>query len=168
MKYKVTKKQNNSRMCLVCGLENSFGMKASFYELENGELAALFNAREEHQSYPERMHGGMIGAILDEVICRAIMITEPDVWGITVELAIKYRKPTPLNQPLKAVGRVTQNFRKIFEGTAEVMLNDGTVLATASGKYLKTPIAKIADTFHPERDWQLVPTENDPDEISLS
>jgi uncharacterized protein (TIGR00369 family) len=167
MEYKVTKKQYNSKMCLVCGLQNQFGMKASFYELENGEVVALFNAPEEHQSYPERLHGGITGAILDETICRAIMITEPTTWGVTVELNIKYLKPAPLNEPLKAVARITKNSRKIFEGSGEVLLNDGTVVATATGKYLKQPMAKITDTDESEPDWQVVLTENDPDKISF-
>ncbi|HYH03508.1 MAG TPA: PaaI family thioesterase [Bacillota bacterium] len=165
--YKITKKQYNSKMCLVCGLENKFGIQAAFYELENGELAALFTPREEHQSYPERLHGGITGAILDEVICRAIMITEPDSWGVTVELNIKYLKPAPLNQPLKAVGRVTRNSRKIFEGEGEVYTEDGTVIATATGKYLKQSLAKITAFDFVHNDWQVVLTENEPAVIDL-
>ena len=52
MKRKVTAKQQNSRMCFVCGLKNPSGLRASFYELENGDLMAVFTARDEHQSYP--------------------------------------------------------------------------------------------------------------------
>lgn len=167
MGYKVTKKQYNSNMCLVCGLENDFGMKASFYELENGELAALFQSPEEHQSYPGRTHGGITGAILDETICRAIMITEPETWGITVELNLKYLTPVPLNQPLKAIGRVTKNSRKIFEGTAEVLLSGGEVAVTAYGKYLKMPINKITGLDETAKDWKITLTEDDPDEITI-
>jgi len=50
MKYQVKKKQQNCRKCLVCGLKNEFGLKASFYELENNELVAIFKPLEEHQS----------------------------------------------------------------------------------------------------------------------
>ena len=35
MKYKVVKKQNGSKRCIVCGVDNELGLKASFYELEN-------------------------------------------------------------------------------------------------------------------------------------
>ena len=42
MKHKVVNKQQNSKKCIVCGLDNDLGLKASFYELENGELVALF------------------------------------------------------------------------------------------------------------------------------
>ncbi|HEY8464076.1 MAG TPA: PaaI family thioesterase [Bacillota bacterium] len=167
MKYKVTKKQYNSQMCLICGLENRLGMKASFYEVETGEVVALFTPREEHQSYPGRLHGGMISALLDETIERAIMVTEPDIWGVTVELTLKYRKPVPLNQPLKAIGRVTKNSRKIFEGTAEIVLDDGTVAATASGKFFKMPLSEITDAAAVAQQWQITLDEAEPETITL-
>ena len=92
MEHKVKKKQQNSKTCLVCGLKNEFGLKASFYELENDELVAVFRPLDEHQSYPGRMHGGIAGAILDETIGRAIMIRDENLFGVTVELNLKYIK----------------------------------------------------------------------------
>ena len=35
MKHSVTGKQANSKMCLVCGLKNPFGLHTSFFELDN-------------------------------------------------------------------------------------------------------------------------------------
>jgi acyl-coenzyme A thioesterase PaaI-like protein len=66
MKYQVTRKQPNSKMCLVCGLQNQFGLKTEYYELENDELLGIFTPVDEHQSYPGRLHGGISAAILDE------------------------------------------------------------------------------------------------------
>lgn len=136
MKYKVTKKQNNGKLCIVCGLENKFGLKTDFYELENGELAGLCNPKEEHQSYPGRLHGGISAALLDETIGRAISIIEPEIWGVTIELSMKYRKSVPLDKPLKAVGRITKNTRRVFEGTGEIILENGDVAVTATGIYI--------------------------------
>jgi hypothetical protein len=52
MRHKITKKQYNSKLCFVCGLRNGSGLKASFYETEQGELIAIFTPGVEHQSYP--------------------------------------------------------------------------------------------------------------------
>ena len=49
MRQRVTGKQENSRMCLVCGLKNPFGLMTAFYELGNDELLAIFRASDEHQ-----------------------------------------------------------------------------------------------------------------------
>ena len=168
MKYKVINKQQNSRMCLVCGLLNGLGLKAGFYELENGELVALFTPMEEHQSYPERMHGGISSAILDETIGRAIMATEKDFWGVTIELHVKYLKPVPLNEQLRVVGRITKNSRRIFEGTGEIILSNGDVAVTAEGRYLKMALDKIADFDNEKELWQVTPMDDDPLEIALN
>ena len=58
MRYRVRAKQENSKMCLVCGLKNPFGLRTSFYELDNDEILAVFKPMEEYQSYPGRLHGG--------------------------------------------------------------------------------------------------------------
>lgn len=163
MKYKVLRKQENSRDCLVCGLENPYGLKASFYELENEELVAIFEPHNYLQSYPGRLHGGIAGAMLDETIGRAIMIQEPNLFGVTVELSLKYKKPVPLNVPLKVVGRITNVKSRTFEGSGEILLEDGEVAVTATGKYFKMAIDKISDMGTAEMDWEVFEEENDPE-----
>ena len=168
MLLKVNAKQPNSRMCLVCGLKNPFGLHTSFYELDNRELLAIFTPREEHQSYPGRLHGGIISTILDETIGRAIMIlSEGEVWGVTVELQVRFKKPVPLDEELRVIGRITKNSSRFFEGTGELLLQDGTVAAEGHGKYLKAPLEKIADFDAEAQEWSVVTLPGDPDEISL-
>lgn len=166
MKYKVTRKQNNSKMCILCGVENEFGMNARFYELENGELACIFNTKDCQQSYPGRTHGGMIGAVLDEVIGRALEIFEPEAFGVTVELSTKYKKPLPTDGTFLCLARITRNTRKIFEGTGEIYLEDGTVAAEAYGKYMKMPIDDISTVQFNDDIWFLL-EEDDPKEIDV-
>jgi uncharacterized protein (TIGR00369 family) len=145
--------QNVSRMCLVCGVENGAGLKGRFFVLENGELAGVFQAREEHQSYPGRLHGGIVSAILDETIGRAINVADTHTWGVTVEFTVKFRKPVPLDREVKAIGRITRDTSRIFEGTGEIVLEDGSVAAEAHGKYLKMPIEGIAAVEFSETEW---------------
>ncbi len=166
MRYKVTKKQYNSNMCFVCGLKNNSSLRASFYELENGEIVAIFKPLEEHQSYPERLHGGVAAAILDETIGRAINIKHSDVWGVTVELNLKYKKPVPLDEELRVVGRITRDTSRLFEGTGEILLSNGEVAVLADAKYIKMPISKITD-YDPDDKELLVLSQqqDDPSEI---
>ena len=101
---KVLKKQTNSKDCFICGIENKLGVNASFYEMEDGKLYSLFKFKPEHQSFPQRTHGGIISALLDELIGRTIWIKDDTIWGVTIDLNIKYRKPVPYDVPLKAIG----------------------------------------------------------------
>ena len=167
MKHKVRKKHQNSKSCFVCGLKNNFGIHTAFFELENNELVAVFTPGEKHQSYPGRLHGGIATAILDEIIGRAIMIENENIWGVTVELNVKFKRPVPYDVELKVVGRITEQNKRFFFGNGELILPDGKVAVTASGKYIKLPLDKIADFDHEEQEWKVVPKKNDPTGIDL-
>ncbi|NJD91285.1 MAG: PaaI family thioesterase [Geobacter sp.] len=168
MAKKVTRKQHNSRMCFVCGLNNPAGLQASFYEIEGDSLVAVFTPQEQHQSYPGRMHGGIAATILDETIGRAIMIgNEDQVWGVTLDFSVSYKKPVPLGVALKVVGRITEDGKRIFSGTGEILLPDGEVAVTARGKYMKVPLDRIAESGLSELDWEVTAEEGDPVEITI-
>ena len=164
MRYKVNKKQQNSKSCLVCGLQNDFGLHASFYELDNGEVMATFTPRVQHQSYPGRLHGGISSTILDETIGRALMISQPEQFGVTVEISVRFKKPVPLGEELRVIGRITSDSKRFYKGTGEIILADGNVAVEAHGKYLKMPLAEIAEyDEEDERNWQVVERPDDPE-----
>ena len=167
MSQKVTGKQHNSRMCFVCGLKNPAGLKASFYEVEGDQLVALFTPCEEHQGYPGRLHGGLAATILDETIGRAMNINNDEIWGVTVDFRVRYKKPVPLGTELRVVGRIINENRRLFEGTGEILLPDGTVAVEGHGKYIKLPLEEIADFDYDEQEWKAVLEENDPTEIDF-
>lgn len=143
MKMKVVKKQTNSKLCFICGVENPFGLQASFYEMENNTVVSFIEYKEIHQSYPLRTHGGLISAILDEIAGRAIWIYE-DVWGVTTNLNVKYRKPVPYGVKLKAVGEIIKNTSRAFVGVGKIYNMNGELLAEAEATYLKLPLDKIS------------------------
>ncbi|PKQ29640.1 MAG: PaaI family thioesterase [Actinobacteria bacterium HGW-Actinobacteria-10] len=145
MEHRVVGSQNVSRMCAVCGRDNPWSLKARFFELDNGELLGEFDVLPEHQSYPGRLHGGISSALLDETIGRAINISDTDAWGVTVELSVRFRKPVPIDGPIRAVGRITRDSSRLFEGSGEIVLADGTVAVEANGRYMKMPIDRIAE-----------------------
>jgi acyl-coenzyme A thioesterase PaaI-like protein len=171
---RIDRAQNISRMCLVCGRDNPFGLHARFYELaaEDGDaveaqaapaggrlLLGVFSPREEHQSYPGRLHGGVSSAILDETIGRAILLLQPDTWGVTVEFSARFRRALPLDEDIRCVARITRDTSRLFEGGGEILLEDGTVAVEATGKYLKQTLADITDGDFAEREWFADPRE---------
>jgi acyl-coenzyme A thioesterase PaaI-like protein len=168
MRYRVTGKQESSKMCFICGKKNDAGLKASFYETDKDELIAVFRPGQEHQSYPGRLHGGIAAAILDETIGRNInMGRDEDVWGVTLEFSIKFKKPIPLEEDIKVVTRLTEENRRIFKGEGEIVLPDGSIAATGKGRYLKLPIRKIADFDLEENEWKIIESPDDPDHIEV-
>lgn len=157
--------QNVSRMCMVCGTDNPSSLNARFYELDGDELLGVFDPLELHQSYPGRLHGGMSSAILDETIGRAINILDPDAWGVTIELTVRFRQPVPLDREVHAIARITKDSSRVFTGSGEIVLEDGTVAVEASGRYVKLPADRIVEgDFTTE--W-LPDTRETPEEIEL-
>lgn len=168
MRVKVEKKQANSKMCFVCGVDNGFGLKSNFYELEDGQLVAIFQPAEEHQGYPGRLHGGIAATILDETIGRAIMVNGfGDIWGVTIDFSMKLRKPVPLNEEVRVFARVTSDKKRYFLAEGEIVLADGSVAVTAQGKYLKMDIDKIADFDHEGEEWRVLSDGDDPEFVEL-
>jgi len=154
VEFKIKEKQNISKCCFVCGIQNTIGLKAKFYVSDKNETIALFTPRSELQSYPGIMHGGISATILDETIGRAIMnMYGEDSFGVTIELNIKYKKPVPTDVELKVVGRITKDKGRIFEGDGEIYLPDGTIAVSASGKYLKRDLKQIANIEFTEEEW---------------
>jgi uncharacterized protein (TIGR00369 family) len=141
---KVIKKQTNSHDCLVCGVDNPYGVHAAFYEMEDQSLIALFRFDANHQSYPERTHGGMIAAMLDETIGRAVWILDPNVWGCTIKLEIQYHQAVPYDTPLKCVGKIDHLDKMTFHGTAEIKTMDNRLLARGVALYMVLPLSKIS------------------------
>ena len=134
MKQKVKNKQNNSKLCFVCGMENDFGLKASFFELENDQLIATFKPCKFHQGYPGRLHGGIASTILDEAMGRAILIKDDNIWGVTIELNVKFKKPIPLNSTVKVVCNLINENSRMFEGEGNIVLENVNIAVTAHGK----------------------------------
>lgn len=143
---KVKQKQRNSKMCIMCGLDNEYGVRAPFYSMEDGSVVTRFSYREEHQSYPGRVHGGLVTAMLDELGLRALWAKEGGeyTYGVTLSLETKYRKPVPYGVPVYGRGVITKSSGNFV--TAECALYDeaGQKLANAVIKYIKLSVEKIA------------------------
>ena len=116
--------------------------------------------REEHQSYPGRLHGGISSTILDETIGRAILLLQPDVWGVTVEIkralpqaaaagrggALRGAHHPRHEPPVRGHGRDPARRRHASP-------------SRPSGKYLKQTLADITDGDFAEREWFADPRE---------
>lgn len=145
---KVISKQRNSKMCVICGIDNKFGTNAEFYNMEDGSVMTPFQFREEHQSYPGRVHGGLIAAMLDELGLRAAWTKSEEIWGVTTSLEVKYRKPAPYNTDLIGRGKLIKETSKFLKVETEILDKKGQVLANAEVKYIKLDVNQIADTIN--------------------
>jgi uncharacterized protein (TIGR00369 family) len=146
------RKQPNSRMCFLCGLQNPVGLKLAFYEdAEAGQVRAKCSVPDEFQGYPGIVHGGIVAAILDEIAGRAVMLDGSDEnMMATLRLTVRYRHPTPTETPLTAVGWVEQTSGRRARVAGEIRLPDGTV--TAECECLLVPVPdEFQKRWEPEK-----------------
>ena len=144
---KIISKQKNSRMCIICGLDNEYGVNAPFYNMEDGSVMSVFQYKKEDQSYPGRVHGGLITAMLDEMGLRSLWAKElsEETFGVTLSLDTKYRKPVPYETDLIGRGIVVKETSKFLVTDASIMDMDGKILASGMIKYIKMDTGEISE-----------------------
>jgi acyl-coenzyme A thioesterase PaaI-like protein len=151
-------KQPTSRTCFVCGRENDYGLKMVWYNnLEINQVQATVTIPEHFNGYPGIAHGGIVAAILDETSGRAVMLDGNfDNLFVTLRLNIAYRKPTPTNVPLKAVGWLEHKGGRGMKVASELLLPDGTVTTECKAVVVR-PTGRISESWEPEKKyWKVV------------
>jgi uncharacterized protein (TIGR00369 family) len=122
------------RYCFVCGPENPEGLHAAF-ECGEGKATGRYLPRAEHQGYAGISHGGVLAALLDEAMVYAAVTLGN--WVTTGELTIRYSKAAPTGRPLTIRAEVTRHQRRLVECRAELLAEDGTLVASATGKLMQ-------------------------------
>ena len=83
---------NEYSWCFACGKDNPSGLHMRF-EIDDDKCTAYFTPRREHQSYPGRMHGGLVAVLLDEVTGNYLFAKEGKhivCGGTTSKIAAEY------------------------------------------------------------------------------
>jgi len=148
----MTTRQPSSRSCFVCGRENLLGLKARFVgDPATGEVRTTVVVPEAMNGYPGTVHGGILGALLDETAVRTGLLDGGfDDLMVTGRLTVTYKRPTPTETPLTVVARLGKRAGTRATATAEIRLPDGTVSASAEVLLLKPP-PEVARAWEAER-----------------
>lgn len=120
---------DRNQMCFACGVNNPIGLKLKFRE-EKDTYIAEFTAGAEHQSYDGIVHGGIISTLLDEVMAGYIHARGHN--AVTARLDVRFKKPTPIGEPLTITGKIISQRGNMIELSGAIELSDGTI--TAQGK----------------------------------
>ena len=152
------KKQPNSRMCFICGLENPVGLQLKIYEVEPGIIETTYSAPEHYQSYPGILHGGIVATILDEISGRAHMgdPSQPR-FMYTAKLEVKYRKNVPIGKSLRIVGKAGKTKGRMAESWAGIYDEAGSLLAECNSLLIDIP-PEVLHTVDPAAlGWKIYP-----------
>jgi uncharacterized protein (TIGR00369 family) len=124
--------------CFGCGEENPQGLKLKFVVDASDPEAITATARvtltRMHEGPPGHIHGGIIATLLDEAMSK---LNRPlNLLAMTRSLSVEYLRPSPLGVSLVLVGRHVKREGRKVRHTADLMLENGTVLAHGAGFFL--------------------------------
>lgn len=127
--------ENNAySWCFVCGKDNPTGLHMRF-ELDDDKCTAYFTPRREHQSYPGRMHGGLVAVLLDEVTGNYLFAKEGKP-SYTAKIEIRYRQPLAIGEEVVCTGRELRRKGRLVEMQGTICKKDGTLLAECLSKMM--------------------------------
>lgn len=99
--------------------------------------------------HPSIVHGGFLATMLDEGLARCCFPVLPHKIGVTANLNINYRKPTPANSflVLRAETTKTEGRKAWVKGHIELLSKPGekpTILAEATGLFVSPKYAAVS------------------------
>lgn len=127
--------------CFGCGPANDQGLRIRSF-VQDDEVIAEWTPAPHHEAFPGMLNGGIIGALLDchsnwaaaWYLMQQQGVSSPPC-TVTADYAIKLKRPTPTNGPVKLVAKVVeaQADRAIVE--AQLIAQD-KVCATCRGTFV--------------------------------
>jgi uncharacterized protein (TIGR00369 family) len=150
-------KQPNSRHCFVCGLDNPFGLRLTFYETMPGEVVVETIIPDHFQGYPGVVHGGIVASILDEALGRVHMGEDPENsrFLYTAKLSVHYRKPVPTNTPIRIVGQAVKSKKRTATSIAKIYDQDGQLLVDADAVLINVPEENLKEVDLENLGWKI-------------
>jgi acyl-coenzyme A thioesterase PaaI-like protein len=124
--------------CFVCGPKNPVGLKLDFV-FDGRTIKTEYVPPKEHQGYKNIVHGGIVSALLDEVMVKvAIELGKP---AVTAQMDIRLKKAVNIGSHITISAEITKETRKTLEAYAKATVND-EIVADARGKLVKIELNK--------------------------
>ena len=124
----------NYPYCFVCGDKNKIGLKVAFF-YEGGKAKAQYTPTPEFEGYKDILHGGILSALLDEVMIYSIIAQ--GIITVTIQMEVKFKKPAKIGETLFLEGQVTEDKGKILLTEGKAFNQDGTIIAESKGKFFR-------------------------------
>lgn len=87
-----------------------------------------------HMGFPGVGHGGLVAAILDDVMGRCPALLHR--WVVTARMEVRYRGPAAVGVPLRVEAWMTTCRRRVVVVRSRALEPDGSLVAEAEGTYL--------------------------------
>lgn len=113
--------------CIACSPTNPRGLHLRFRRQGPDAISTEVTLHRDFCGWAEVAHGGIVTLLLDEVASWCVAACRNERRFATREIQVRFVKPTPVEQPLRATARITGEQGPRVELEAEVRLVDGNV-----------------------------------------
>ena len=128
--------------CFACGQLNVQGLRLELHA-EDGRCWTETMIPARFQGWEGITHGGVVSAILDEVMAWSLIGEER--LGFTARLEVDFRRPVPVDTAIRAEGWIDGRRRRRYDTRAVLRdLETDMVLAEATAIYIGAPLAQQA------------------------
>ena len=117
-------------MCFACGEKNPIGLHLHFFETADGCLS-FFTPSHEHQSYNDRMHGGLIMTLMDEVMGNYLFL-KGGIPAYTCKMESRFRQPILIGETVLITCEEVRRKGHLIVMSAKITKEDGTIAAEAT------------------------------------
>jgi acyl-coenzyme A thioesterase PaaI-like protein len=123
--------------CFACGSLNANGLQLDLH-IDGERCWTTIELAGRFQGWDGIAHGGIVCTLLDEVM--AWSLVDHDNWGLTARLTVTFKRPVPLETPVRAEGWVTLARRRLISTAGRLVEPaTGTLLAIAEATYIAAP-----------------------------
>ena len=120
--------------CFVCGDKNQCGLKVDFFD-EQGLAKAQYQASSVFEGYKDVLHGGIISALLDEVMIKAVLAK--NILAVTASIEVKFKQPVKIGEKLSLEGKIIEDRGRIIFTEGKALKEDKSVAALGFARYVK-------------------------------
>jgi len=125
--------------CIACRDRDQGGMELRFKTGEDGSVTADFPCDPNYQSYPDRLHGGVVAMLLDAAMTHCLFARK--LHGVTARMSIRYHHPAEIGSHATIRAHLVRSIHNLYVLEAE-MIQEGIVRASAEARFLSLPEQK--------------------------
>lgn len=122
--------------CFGCGEDNPRGLQlGALVRIEDGEIRLNFSVPKNFEGFEGVVHGGIVGAILDEAFGFTCTRVHGIRGAVTVNLNLSFKAPVQTETPIEVRARSVRDGRK-FHCSGEIFDEEGELLAEATSLWI--------------------------------
>ncbi len=123
--------------CFGCGQQNESGFRLRYRRIGESSVEAEYNVPERFRGAEGVVHGGIQAALLDEIMGLTVhtFLAGEDHKIVTAEMNVRYRRSTPIEEPLTIRGHLNRTEGSNLFLTAEILDGKGELLTEGTSRF---------------------------------